>query len=94
MDLKKNVLLFDINTYIFDCPHCNGVVLVAKTEVNCQIFRHGIIKSNDQQVNPHASKGECEMILSENLVYGCCNPFKLILDSDRIPIFAEKCDWI
>ena len=68
MDLKKNIFLFDNDNYIFDCPHCNGIVLVAKTEVNCQIFRHGCIKSNGQQVNPHASKEECELLLSENLV--------------------------
>jgi hypothetical protein len=52
------------------------------------------MKSNYEQVNPHASKEECEMLLSKDLVYGCCNPFKLILDSDCIPIFAEKCEWI
>ena len=94
MNLKKNVLLFDNNTYIFECPHCNDVVIVEKTEINCQIFRHGLMKSNYEQVNPHASKEECEILLSKDLVYGCCNPFKLILNSDCIPIFAEKCDWI
>jgi hypothetical protein len=52
------------------------------------------MKSNGQQVNPHASKEDCEMLSTENLVYGCCNPFRIILGEDNIPIFAKKCEWI
>jgi hypothetical protein len=43
---------------ILICPHCNHYVLIEK--LNCGIFRHGILKSNNTQINPHASKEECE----------------------------------
>ena len=94
MSLEKKILFFDNNTYFFECPHCDGMVFVDTKEVNCQIFRHAIMKSNGQQVNPHSSKEDCEMLSRENLVYGCCNPFRIILGEDSIPIFAEKCGWI
>jgi len=29
------------NSYIFPCPHCGHLTQVLKTQINCQIFRHG-----------------------------------------------------
>ena len=63
--------------YIFDCPHCDATIQVMCDQVNCQIFRHGVIKNSGEPVNPHASKEECEKLVDMNLAYGCCKPFKL-----------------
>ena len=58
------------------CPHCMGIVVI--TEINCSIFRHGVLKSNGQQINPHATQQECKSFLERDLIYGCGKPFQLI----------------
>lgn len=93
MTLKKSLAVQDNGYYIFECPHCEGIILVSVSEVNCKIFRHCVTKSNWQQVNPHATKEECEFLSSNRLVYGCCQPFKLDILPDG-SAYAEKCDWI
>jgi hypothetical protein len=42
----------------FKCPHCNESIFIS--QINCGIFRHGFLKNNLQQINPHASFEECE----------------------------------
>ena len=44
--------------FIVTCPHC--VQSIEVLEVNCRIFRCGILKSNYTQINPHLSKVECD----------------------------------
>jgi hypothetical protein len=93
MSLKNTQIFKEDGQYIFECPHCEGIIVVSENEVNCKIFRHCVMKSNWQQVNPHASKEECNMLSSMKLVYGCCQPFRLDVLSDG-SAYAEKCDWI
>lgn len=69
----------------FTCPHCDGEIVII--EMNCRIFRHAVFK-NGIQLNPHASKEECDRVVKENLVYGCAKPFQ-IKDGKII-----KCDYI
>ena len=38
--------------FVIECPHCFTPVLIEK--INCAIFRHGTLKSNGQQIDPHA----------------------------------------
>jgi hypothetical protein len=73
---------------ILNCPHCLFPVLIEK--INCGIFRHAILKSTGQQINPHASKEECDFLIQNNLVFGCCKPFKISADQT----FLEICDYI
>lgn len=80
--------------YIFACPHCELPVQVLENEVNCQIFRHGVMKSTNSQVNPHASKEHCDRLVEQDLVYGCCKPFKLIRGQNGVVEYAECCDYI
>jgi len=47
---------------IIDCPHCNCPMEII--QLNCRIFRHGIFKSNNTQINPHASKEECDYYIN------------------------------
>ena len=92
---KKKVRYIDIeHCYIFECPHCEMLIQVAENEVNCQIFRHAIMKSTGQQVNPHASKEYCKSLISQNLVYGCCKPFKLFRGQNGTIEYSDKCDYI
>ena len=65
---------------IVNCPNCNNPVLIA--ELNCRIFRHGVLKSNNTQINPHASKEECDYYIKNDLIYGCGKPFKILKGSD------------
>ena len=72
------------------CPHCNEYVEIL--ELNCKIFRHGILKSNNTQMNPHASEEECNFLIVNNLIYGCGKPFNIeIIDNNYTPF---KCDYI
>jgi len=77
---------------IFDCPWCQGTVQVKKSELNCKIFRHAIIKTTNQQINPHAPKHECEDLVAKGKVYGCAKPFKITGSVGSFKI--EKCDYI
>jgi hypothetical protein len=81
------------NEYIIVvCPHCDQRILIYKNEINCSIFRHAIQKSNGQQINPHATKIECDFLLERDLIYGCGRPFRITYNNDNY--VAEICDYI
>jgi hypothetical protein len=70
------------NIFIFKCPHCDGTVIVTGNEVNCQIFRHAILKDTGNQINPHSSKQDCDYLFNNNLIYGCGKPFRFFKDNE------------
>lgn len=72
------------------CPHCKTWILI--DQLNCCIFRHGVYKSNGNQLNPHASKTECDYAVSNDLIYGCGKPFKIIMINDTY--VATNCEYI
>ena len=74
--MSKIIFDKESNIYYFNCPHCDMLCQVHKSDIRCTIFRHAIYKKNLQNVNPHASKEECEKMLLNNEVYGCAKPFK------------------
>ena len=39
---------------IINCPNCNDILIIS--ELNCCIFRHGIYKKINEQIDPHLSK--------------------------------------
>jgi hypothetical protein len=69
-----------------ECPHCQYIILIE--DINCRIFRHAVYKDTFEPVNPHASEEECNRLLSEHKVIGCCKPFKL--NEQNIP---EICNY-
>lgn len=83
---------------IFLCPHCDGTIIMKK--LNCGVFRHGVLKKNGKQINPHAPKEVCERYLRKNQIYGCGKPFKIVMkestdDSELVSKFiTEKCEYI
>lgn len=86
-------------SYIFSCPHCEGLIEVAHNELNCCIFRHAFYyeKANDtiiltSQMNPHASKEECDSAVLQNKIVGCAKPFRIIPSQEGIKV--EICDYV
>lgn len=73
-----------------ECPHCKCQVEIL--EINCAIFRHGVLKSNGQQMNPHTPKSECDRLAETGEIYGCGKPFRVTKNNDGIQ--AEICDYI
>ena len=72
---------------IIYCPHCEGCMIIHKNEINCRIFRHGVLKSNNKQMNPHERKKTCDMLKTKGLIHGCGKPFKL--NKKNIPVICE-----
>tara|TARA_Y100000816_G_C25923381_1_gene481511 strand:- start:6 stop:242 length:237 start_codon:yes stop_codon:yes gene_type:complete len=78
-----------MNEYIIvNCPNCGDYIQIFKNEINCKIFRHGILKSSGKQINPHLKKSLCDKLLNEGKIYGCGKPFMLKHD------IAVTCDYI
>jgi hypothetical protein len=75
---------------IIICPNCNIPILIEK--LNCGIFRHGILKSNGRQIDPHVSKDLCNFYSQNKLVYGCCKPFRITQCIDGY--IVEICNYI
>lgn len=73
------------------CPHCKGTVEVA--EVNCAIFRHGILKRTGNQMDPHTPKKQCDELFTLDRIWGCGKPFKVIQWPDG-SLIAVKCEYI
>jgi hypothetical protein len=38
---------------VISCPHCNQKIFTLETDINCKIFRCGILKSDYSQIDPH-----------------------------------------
>jgi hypothetical protein len=72
------------------CPHCKDYILIQ--ELNCGIFRHGVFKSNGQQIGPHEPKQLCDSYVEEKLIYGCGKPFRLTKTGEKFEI--EVCEYI
>jgi len=82
-DLEKDIIVI--------CPHCSVPVLIEK--LNCCIFRHGILKTNGQQIDPHASKELCDYYVIKDMIMGCGKPFQIIRNSTG-EFVAVVCDYI
>jgi len=77
--------------FVVECPHCKNPVLIEK--LNCAIFRHGSLKSDGQQIDPHASKELCDYYIEKNLINGCGKSFKVVKDVDNNYV-AIVCEYI
>jgi len=75
---------------VLKCPHCDEYIIIEK--INCAIFRHGVLKANGQQIDPHSPKELCEYYVKNNLIYGCGNPFKISRSNNFFSI--EICNYI
>ena len=76
------------------CPHCKELIYILKSEINCNVFRHGIYKHNLQQMDPHAPKEMCEKLKNEDLIIGCGKPFTLVFNKEDNTFKSVVCDYI
>jgi|688.fasta_scaffold72095_3 hypothetical protein len=74
------------------CPHCQ--MLIEIEQLNCRIFRHGTLKHNGQQINPHETKEVCDYFAANNMIYGCGKPFQIIVKEDTKEFIAVICEYI
>jgi hypothetical protein len=72
---------------IIECPHCS--VTIEIVQINCRIFRCGVLKNTQEPIDPHSSKEKCEYYISKEEIYGCFKPFYLKEDNSTC-----KCDYI
>jgi hypothetical protein len=79
---------------IVRCPHCTLPILIQQRDINCAIFRHGTMKKNGNQMDPHTPKELCDFLAREGLIYGCGKPFKLLYDTNNDDYCVIKCDYI
>ena len=86
----------NIVNLVVECPHCKEPILIE--QLNCCIFRHGVLKNNEKQIEPHASKELCDYYVKNELIIGCGKPFKVILNenskNDDDKFIAIICDYI
>ena len=77
--------------YTIICPHCKAHVRIPENS-SSNIFRHGVLKINNQQIDPHLNKIECDRLFNDKLIYGCGKPFKLVIKNNKYE--TEICDYI
>lgn len=95
MPQKPVVRVDTLRAYMFECPHCGGIVLVPYGSVNCQIFRHAVLKRTLQQINPHAPRDECERLVAQDAIFGCGKPFRISRGAgDTDWTVVDECDYI
>ena len=70
---------------IICCPHCKDYIEIEK--INCGIFRHGVLKSNGKQIDPHSPEELCIFYIQNNKIFGCGKPFQInVLPDDNYEI--------
>ena len=76
-----------------ECPHCFQTIIIMKNEINCAIFRHGVLKKKGIQMPPHLEKRICDELVRQDLIHGCGKPFKLV-KNDKNEMKPIICDYI
>lgn len=74
------------------CPHCGLWTQVAKADLNCKIFRHGVRIDTGQPINPHASQEEVQSLIQAHGIYGCGGPHQLNQDASGTWM-VQACSW-
>ena len=64
------------------CPHCREPVIIE--QINCGIFRHGVLVKTGKQIHPHLEKAKCD-----KLIWGRGKPFRITSDNQAI-----VCDYV
>jgi hypothetical protein len=75
-----------MTTPVISCPHCKQLIIIE--QINCKIFRHGVIKKTMKPLPPHLPRALCDYVARHDLIYGCGKPFWY--DGKKV----EKCGYI
>lgn len=73
---KKPAVVLREGAYEVPCPWCGTTCVIAENQVNCGIFRCGVLKGSLQQIPPHAKKPVCDALKAQDKIWGCAGPFK------------------
>jgi hypothetical protein len=65
---------------IITCPNCNSYLSI---KLACGIFRCGVYKKTNEQIDPHLSEEKCNILIKKDLIYGCSKPFQIIIQDDE-----------
>ena len=76
------------------CPHCNDDIYIMHSEINCNVFRHGIYKDTFEQIEPHTPKKECDRLARGNFIIGCGKPFCILVRKSNGTFVAFDCGYI
>ena len=76
---------------VVTCPHCGDPVLIE--QLNCCIFRHGILIASGRQIEPHSPKELCDFYVAKNKIYGCGKPFQIVRNANN-ELVAVVCGYI
>ena len=88
--MTQNVDDSKIINIIVKCPHCEQYMEIE--QLNCKIFRHGTLRSNGKQIDPHSPKDLCDYYVKNEKIFGCGKPFRIEKNGDEyIPVI---CDYI
>jgi hypothetical protein len=90
---KKYIVEKENDKYIYQCPHCELFVITYENELNCKIFRHGVLKTNNTQISPHCPKQQCDDYVTNDLIFGCGKPYKFI-ECQQEASYVVECDYI
>ncbi|MDC0367000.1 hypothetical protein OAM67_01090 [bacterium] len=85
---NDNIVTVDGDFTCFLCPHCGIAIAVLTKEINCGVFRCGVVKATQQPIPPHAPKKDCDHLVANNLVTGCAKPFELV--GNKVQICGYK----
>jgi CDP-diacylglycerol--glycerol-3-phosphate 3-phosphatidyltransferase len=70
---------------IIQCPHCEDFILIE--ELNCCIFRHGVLIKTGLQIDPHAPKELCDFYAS---LFNLVTDFSFSVKTDGSTEFNNK----
>ena len=73
---KKPAVVLREGAYEVPCPWCGTTCVIDENQVNCGIFRCGVLKGSLTQIPPHAKKPVCDALVARNKIWGCAGPFK------------------
>jgi hypothetical protein len=90
MNTNINIVMDNKINTVISCPHCFEQILIE--ELNCCIFRHGILIESGKQIDPHSSEELCNYYVQEKRIYGCGKPFQIQIINNKIIVI--KCGYI
>lgn len=61
--------------HYISCPHCSGLIMIDKREINCGVFRH-LSRRDERRVSPHAPQAECQALVRSGEGLGCGGAFR------------------
>ena len=77
---SKHSVLKKEGIFYFRCPICNILITCEDKQLNCRIFRCGVMRNNQNQpIPPHASREQCEAWKKTDSIVGCTCPIEVQL---------------